>query len=308
MSTSYHYGRRLHQHRRYIYPGLAIIVVLLVVGAGMFIKHERHKPAPAVVATKPHATTPKSTVVPTPAPAPKPAPTILFSDPLNGPDRIVTNEFTYYSPGGGCPYTSSTWAMTSGTLFVKNGAGYSGVPTVENQAVCDSTTQTNSAVFRLNTKASSFTNVDVSMDYMAVRHIGAPGTSYDGIHMWVGYQSEYALYAASIFRWDGNLVIKKKVPVAQAQCSDPSNDGCYYDLTMETPHQSLTTVNIWRHADIIFQSATNGTVTITEKIDGQTILQGVDKSINGPAYTSGAVGVRGDNTEFYFKNFTVTKL
>jgi hypothetical protein len=148
------------------------------------------------------------------------------------------------------------------------------------------------------------------MDYMAVAHGGggAPNNSYDGIHMWVGYQSEYALYAVTIFRWDGNLVVKKKVPQAQAHCTTPANDGCYYNLTSETTHKAITTANVWHHADIIFQINANSTTTITEKIDANTILQGIDSNVHGPAYTSGAVGVRGDNTEFYFKNFTVTQL
>lgn len=237
-------------------------------------------------------------------------PKVLFSDPLNGPDRIVTNEFVHFSPGSNCPYKSAVWDMTSGSLFIKNNAGYSGVPTLEKQSYCDSTDHNNSAIFRLNTKQGNFSDVDVAMDYMAVAHGGggAPDNSYDGIHMWVGYQNEYALYAATIFRWDGNLVIKKKVPQARAGCSDPANDGCYYNLTGETTHPAITTANVWHHADIVFQANANGTVTITEKIDGNVILQGTDNNVHGPAYTSGAVGVRGDNTEFYFKDFVVTKL
>jgi hypothetical protein len=249
-------------------------------------------------------------VAPKPAPPP-PAPVskVVFSDPLNGPNRIVTNEFVHWSKSS-CPYTSSLWDMTSGTLLIRNGVGYSGIPTLEKTVACESSNQTNSAIFRLNTKASNFSNVTISMDYNAVAHggAGAPVNAYDGIHIWAGYQSQYALYAATIFRWDGNLVIKKKVPVEQAKCTDPSNSGCYYNVTPENVYRDITTANAWHHADVIFQANANGTTTLTERIDGRTIFQGIDNNLHGAAYRSGAVGVRGDNTEFYFKNFTVTQL
>ena len=234
----------------------------------------------------------------------------LFYDSLSGTSRIVTNEFVHWSPNDGCSYTSSTWDMTSGTLMIQNNAGYSGVPTEESHSVCESKFHNNSAIFRLNTKQSNFTNVAVSMDYKAVTHGGggAPNNSYDGIHIWVGYQTQYALYIATVFRWDDNLVIKKKVPVGQAKCSDPANDGCYYNLTDEKVHTSLNTANVWHHAIISFRHDSANTVTITETIDGQRVFQAVDNKVHGATYPSGAVGVRGDNTEFYFKNFTVTAL
>lgn len=235
---------------------------------------------------------------------------VLFSDPLSGTDRIVTNEFNHWNKNSACPYKSDIWDMTSGTLLIKNGMGYSGVPTSEKKSICDSTVQNNSAIFRLNTKQNNFSNATVSLDYMPIQHGGGGATnhSYDGIHVWVGYKTQYSLYIATIFRWDENLVIKKKVPQAQAQCTDPANEGCYYNLTDEKPYPDITTANVWHHADIKFAANTNEEVTITERIDGQTVFQGTDTNIHGPAYTSGAVGVRGDNTEFYFKNFTVTQL
>lgn len=236
-------------------------------------------------------------------------PKVLFNDPLNGPDRIVTNEYVHWSNQGKCPYASSVWDMTSGTLMIKDGSGYSGIPTAESNVPCDSAVKNNSAVFRLNTKESDFSNVAVSLDYKPVEqgNGGVADHSYDGIHIWVGYQSQYALYAATIFRWDTNLVIKKKIPIEQSQCSDPSNQGCYYYLSDETKHPDLTKSGVWHHAEIDF-TTTGDNSKIKESIDGIEVFDITDNKINGPAYKSGAVGVRGDNTEFYFKNFTVVQL
>jgi hypothetical protein len=233
---------------------------------------------------------------------------VLLSEPLNGPDQIVTNEFVHYNPGDGCPYTSSVWDMTSGSLLIKNNAGYSGVPTVEKTSQCDSTVHNNSAVFRLKTKESDFKNVKVSMDFMPVAHGGggASSNSYDGIHIWVGYQSEYSLYAATIFRWDNDIVIKKKVPASQAKCTDVSNDGCYFNVSKTV--QNPETAQVWHHVDVTDTVDAQGVVHIATSVDGKLVATGVDNSVGGAPYPSGAVGVRGDNTEFYFKNFTVTQL
>ena len=234
----------------------------------------------------------------------------LFFDPLNGSDRLVTNEFVHWSPNDGCPYTSSTWDMTSGTLLIKNGAGYSGIPTVEHTSVCNSEIHNNSAIFRLNTKDLSFKNVSISMDYMAVQHGGggAPNNSYDGIHIWLGYQTEYALYIATVYRWDNTIVLKKKVPVAQAQCASPANEGCYYNLAKEVIRKDLTTANVWHHAVVTTQAISNNSQHITLTIDNIKLIDAIDNDVHGATYPTGGVGVRGDNTEFYFKNYTVDSL
>ena len=53
---------------------------------------------------------------------------------------------------------------------------------------------------------------------------------------------------------------------------------------------------------------THTSVKITLYIDSQKITEGVDGNVRGPIYKTGAAGVRGDNTEFYFKNFSIDKL
>ncbi len=234
----------------------------------------------------------------------------LFLDKLDGSDRLVTNEYVYWNPNSTCPYKSDKWDMTSGTLLIKNGVGYSGLPNKESRSVCESNNQTNSYTFRLNTKDASFTNTVTSLDYEMLKHGDASSNtenSYDGLHIWVRYQSQYALYAVSISRWDGNLAIKKKVPVEIAHCSDPSNEGCYYDLVSQVNRPDLTKSAVWHHADITTEDRSDGKLQIKLVIDGQTALEATDGGEHDSVYHTGAVGVRGDNTEFYFKNFLVKK-
>lgn len=285
---------------------LFLMAVLLVV---LFVAFNKQGPAPNAT---PQTSKKNAEVVNTNGGSPTGSPggqkpDILFFDPLNGSDRIVTNEFAYWSPDSSCPYKSSTWEMTSGTLLVKNNAGYSGIPTVESSAVCDSGQRTDSAVFRLITKNNSFKDITVSMDYEVLGHGGggANSSAYDGLHIWTGYQNEYSLYVATIFRWDGNLVIKKKVPAATANCAVSANDGCYYNLSPETAFRNLETTGTWHHAAISYFNDSSNTVNISLSIDGQLVYKVKDTDTHGPAYHSGAVGVRGDNTEFYFKNFKV---
>jgi len=266
--------------------------------------------SPAQVAQSKPTTSTKTKSLPQSTAQPVKTGVVLFSDPLNGADRIVTNEYVHWNPKSSCAYTSKIWDMTSGTLLVKNGAGYSGIPTAEASAICESATKNNSAVFRLNTRQNNFSNAKVSVDYMAVQHGGANAkqNGYDGIHIWVGYQNEYALYSATIFRWDQTLVIKKKVPLADAKCSDPSNGGCYYNLSSEKTDQTASPSNVWHHADIVYKVDKSGVVTIEMSIDGTVVANGTDSAVHGSAYAKGAVGIRGDDTEFYFKNFTVVAL
>ena len=75
----------------------------------------------------------------------------------NGPNRLITNEYALSNADG---VRSPRWEMTSGSLFVRDGNGWSGVPdtTAPDRL---SRRATDSAVFRLRTKAASFGDVVV---------------------------------------------------------------------------------------------------------------------------------------------------
>lgn len=306
--------------RKLIFCAALLVVAAVSAGAAVLTHKKTAGPAAGPVGPPPKlitsATKPPAASAPsskkTKTQPPKTASTpnnVLFFDGLSGPDRIVTNEYVHWNPGSACPYSSSKWDMTSGTLMVKNGAGYSGIPTSEQTAVCNSSVKNNSAVFRLTTKALDFGDTTTTMDYKLVSHgaAGVSNNSYDGLHIWVRYQSQYGLYAVSVARWDGVMVIKKKVPQSVAHCGDPSDGGCYYDLAPPVTNKALTSPDVWHHAAVTVSNQ-NGKVTIELVIDGHQIVTAIDSGRHGPVYAKGAAGVRGDNTEFYFKNFTITKI
>ena len=72
-----------------------------------------------------------------------------FSRP-NGPNNLIVNEWSYFNPDDAARVKSTSWQMTSGSLFSVNGLGWTGVPddTAPDRYSGD---HTDSQVFRLNT-------------------------------------------------------------------------------------------------------------------------------------------------------------
>lgn len=229
-----------------------------------------------------------------------PANSIPLLEAFDGPDRIYVNEYAHWNPGSVCPYVSDIWDMTSGSLFIKDGVGYSGVPTTEKSAKCESGLATNSDVFRLKTRKSDYGDQHVAFDIKLVAHSKQPSTSFDGVHAWLHLRSESALYAVSFGRWDGTFVIKKKIPVNQANCTDQSNGGCYVTLGKPVSRSDLITPQTWRHIDI-YVTHSQSDPEISLFVDGELIVTAVDADVSGPAYSQGSFGLRADNTEFYIK-------
>lgn len=230
---------------------------------------------------------------------------VLFADVFSKyTDGLITNEYTYWNPTSESGVKSNIWEMTSGSLFAQGGAGWSGVPdSVSTNA--KSTNGNNSAVFRLTTKQANFGNVAVDLDLLnqgLSSTASTPAVSWDGVHIFLRYQSEYNLYYASINRRDNTVVIKKKIP------GGPSNNGTYYDLVTYSAHS--VSYNTWQHVKATVKNNTDGSVTLQLYADGKLITQVTDNgSIGGaPIRNSGKVGIRGDNANIKFKNFMVTAL
>ena len=217
-----------------------------------------------------------------------------------GQHGLVTNEYAYWHPHSPDAVTSPVWDMTSGSLFARDGVGWSGVPDARPPD-SHSTRTNNSAVFRLNTRQRDFGDVTVNF---RLRNLGltatpqTPAQEWDGIHVWLRYQSEYELYYVSANRRDGEVVVKKKV------ADGPSNGGTYYTLAEANRPVSL------RHLATVSASAHNdadGAVRIDLSIDGKHLLTAIDHGSGGPPITEpGAVGIRGDNCNFEFDRFEVT--
>jgi hypothetical protein len=223
----------------------------------------------------------------------------LLSDEFSQPDGLITNEFAYYNPHNSAARVSPVWIATSGSLFARDHAGWTGIPDVGTPGPASSRV-TDSSVFRVVTRRSDFQNVAVSFGLDVQRFAPAPGgtdLSWQGVHVFLRYQSPALLYAVSVDRRDGRVVIKKKVP------GGPSNGGTYYTLGTADKH---AVSGQWEHVKV---SATNSgaNVVLSAWLDGKLVLTATDDGIGDTAPISqpGRVGLRGDYTEFMFRSFVV---
>ena len=111
------------------------------------------------------------------------------------------------------------------------------------------------------------------------------------------YESDRELYAASVHRRDGTMVIKKKCP------GGPDNGGTYYDLTGLVP-DAPTPLGQWQQVVVSVRDQPDGSVKITANRDGMS-MEAVDSGIGCPPLRSGGVGIRGDNAELRFARVEV---
>lgn len=222
-----------------------------------------------------------------------------------GQSGIVTNEYAYWNPTDPTRANSPDWEMTSGSLFARSGNGYSG--TVDaTPPDATSSTSTDSSVFRLNTKNFSFGNARVSMNLNIAKLATTsrtPAVDWDGVHIFLHYQSQYELYYASVARRDGHVVIKKKC------LGGPSNGGSYYALGTSELSGMPFSLGVWHAVGASVRTNADGSVTIVLFRDGKAVTSATDTGVGcAPITKAGATGIRGDNAEFSFNNFTVTPL
>lgn len=241
------------------------------------------------------------------SPAPKPTPgpgsgTVLLSEPFDRTDRLVTNEYAFWNPAAADAVFSPTWEMTSGSLFVRSGSGWTGVPD-DRGPDATSSAATDSAVFRLTTRRSDLADVAVDFDLRLnglTQTTTTPSVAWDGVHVFLRYQDEESLYYASVDRRDGTTTIKKKVR------GGPSNGGTYFDLA--TGHHPVSW-NTWEHVRATVGNTSDGGVAIQLFVGGVLVANAVDRGVGGPPIThAGKVGIRGDNAEFDVDEFLVTVL
>jgi hypothetical protein len=206
-----------------------------------------------------------------------------------GPDELIAAEGT---PGS----DDASWEVTSGTLFRAGGNGWTGHPDAGGTPG-----STGSAVFRMVSADRRFGDLDMSVTLSVdalVETSRTPAQDYDGAHIWVRYRSDRELYAVSVDRRDGTMIIKKKCP------GGDSNGGTYYDLS-----PSLADVPIpqgqWQHVTVSVRDLPDGTVHVTAARDG-VLIEATDNGIGCPALRGdGGVGIRGDNAELRFAGIIV---
>ncbi len=246
---------------------------------------------------------PKPPTAPPTVPGPQPpSSSTLLTDTFDGSDGLITNEYATWNPTDPLAVQSPVWNMTSGSLFRRAGTAWSGIP---DAASPDrrSSVATGSAIFRLTTKRRDFGDVKVSLRLRNERLLTTPqtpATDWDGIHLFLRYQSEYSLYYASVNRRDGTSVIKKKCP------GGTENGGTYYALSKYVAHAVV--YGSWQSVSASVANRSDGAVTIALYDGARLVASAVDAGVGcSPIRAAGAVGIRGDNTEFSFDDFAVTK-
>jgi hypothetical protein len=271
--------------------------------------HSHSDPSEPTTPTKPKPPSTPTTPVPPSTPVPPPLPPItptgdlLVSDTFSVPDGLITNEYAFFNALDLSSLLSPTWQLDSGSLFATGGTGSTGVPDdVEPNA--HSTNGTDSAIFRLVTRRADLGDVSVSfrLDNIGLTQTSStPSVDWDGVHVFLRYQSEFSLYYASINRRDGTAVIKKKVP------GGPDNGGTYYELTPYVSH--AVPYGEWQDITATVQTNADGSVTIRLLSGGQLVVAATDSGTGGPPITApGRVGLRGDNCNFRFDDFRVAAL
>ena len=240
---------------------------------------------------------------PAPAAALHPPGTVLFHDGFNYRDGLLTNEYRFWNH---LRSRDPRWQMTSGSLFAHSRRGWTGHADGCSSASRSGVPCNASDVFRLNTRRRDFRNVRVSFrlrNLALTSSARTPREPWDGVHVWLHYQSERELYYASFQRRDGRIVVKKK-------CAGGStNGGTYYELGPgEVPGHPIR-FRRWTHIAATVRDRADGSVAIAMWRRGRRLLRVVDRGTGcAPITAAGAVGIRGDNDNFRFDNFTVTAL
>jgi hypothetical protein len=228
----------------------------------------------------------------------------IWRDTFTGPTGVVTSERAYWDSTN--PYRQRTWEMTSGCLFRTKGHATTSPHIDSGSPDVKCSKHTDNADFRLNTVNRSYGNVNVRLKLNVVRQTSTPKTppvAWDGVHIFLRYQSQFELYYASTSRRDGRVAIKKKCR------GGPSNGGTYYTLAQRRGYPirigkiEVVGATVRTNADgsvtILLLRSVNGSLT--------PVLRATDRGVGcAPLRRPGAVGLRGDNTEFRFDDFTVS--
>ncbi|GGK40358.1 hypothetical protein GCM10010124_36370 [Pilimelia terevasa] len=240
------------------------------------------------------------------AAGPAAAATVWGANPPAG-NRLVTNEYAYWNRGRAGSLTSPSWEMTSGSLYARRtSAGsvyWSGRPD-DRAPDARSASGTNSAVFRLTTKAATFrdTTVRTRLNIAGLTATrSTPRTDWDGIHLFLRYRGERHLYYASVARRDGHVVLKKKCP------GGSSNGGTYYTLAERAGHR--IPYGRWRWVSASARNHASGAVSLYLSVGDRLVLRATDRDTGcGAIRAAGRVGVRGDNANFTFQSFRAARL
>ena len=230
---------------------------------------------------------------------------VLFRATFDGPDGLITNHYAKWS-GDPAAVRSPDWEVESGSLLRRHGTAWTGVPTAGLPNL-DSSNGSGSEIFRMWTTRSDFGDVRVDLRLRTLNYVdGSPGwprKSWDGIKIWLRRQGgsgrRVGLYTSEVNRRQGNIVIQKK-------CSGSRR----YTLLAASRADRPARFGRWEHVGGTVRTNADGSVAVAVIRDGAVALRATDTGAGGcpPITAPGKVGVRGDNTQFLFDDFTVTGL
>jgi hypothetical protein len=224
------------------------------------------------------------------------SPSVLFAPTFPPGTTLVTNEFATYNPRAAGSRRSQSWIVTSGSLFARDGAGWTGTPD-SARPDASSASGTGSSVFRVVSRRADFGNVSVRMRLRVDRLLARSQQNWDGVHLFARYETPVHLYVVSLARRDGSVVVKKKVP------GGPANGGRYIQLGA-TAYLPLG-MGAWHDVRLDVRNTDAG-VRLVLALDDHPALDVVDRGAGGPPITApGRIGLRGDNAEFDFTAFRV---
>lgn len=203
---------------------------------------------------------------------------------------LVTNEWAFRNPASPLAKHSPDWIATSGSLFLRDGLYWTGVPNAGPTGP-DSALMNNSVVFRIVTRVTSHESVRVAFRLRTIA-MAPTGESWHGVHVFLRYQSPEWLYTATVARRDGLLVLKKK-------------SAAGYTLLGQTARPLFP--GAWEECEAEAVNRPDGAVGLSIRINGALLLEAEDRGEDGapPIAAPGRVGLRGDYTEFEFDAFGV---
>ena len=220
---------------------------------------------------------------------------LLFRDPFDGGDRVITNHYAYHSPDYVDAHRSPKWEVESGCALRDGNRLWTGELTT-NLPNRDCTNGTGSAVFRMWTKRSDFDDVAVSF---GVRNDGytPTGESWDGVKIYLRRQDGDNFYTAEVNRREGNVIVQRKC------------DGRYALLGGVRSGATPARLGEWEDVGATVINLSDDEVRVQVVRDGSVALEAIDPAgACDVLRTPGRIGIRGDRTAFYVDRMEVRGL
>ena len=211
---------------------------------------------------------------------------LLFEDPFDGRDRVITNHYAYYSPDDPEAHRSPAWEVQSGCALRDGNRLWTGVPTT-NLPNRDCTNGTGSAVFRMWTKRSDFDDVAVSFSLRNNGYTSA-GESWDGVKIYLRRHDGDNFYTAEVNRREGNVIIQRKC------------NGRYELLDVVRSAMSPARIGEWENVGGTVTNQSDGAVRIQVVRESAVVLEATDPPGTCEVLRKpGRIGIRGDRTDFH---------